>query len=292
MFLIGQSKYYSMKGKVKYMIIKTLVENTSISEEFNNEHGLSLYIETKQHKLLFDLGASALFVENAKKLNIDLSEIDMVVISHGHFDHGGGLNAFLNVNSKAKVYLNQKAFDKHYSNRLGGEKAYIGLDQGLIPNDRFVCVGDHLIIDSELELFSNIKGTTFNASGNKNLLMEFGDSMMQDDFSHEQNLIIKENGKTLLVAGCAHSGIVNIIEHLRRAKHDALSHVIGGFHLYNRVSKSHEDPALIRQIAEYLKSTASQYYTCHCTGIEPYGILKGIMGEKIKYLTTGSTLTI
>lgn len=274
------------------MIIKTLVENTSISDEFNSEHGLSLYIETNKHKLLFDLGAGALFVENAKKLGVDLSEVDLVVISHGHYDHGGGLKTFLNVNSKAKIYLNQKAFEKHYSNTPGGEKAYIGLDEGLLPNDRFIFVGDYLHIDEELQLFSNIKGMKLTSMGNKNLLMKLGASLVQDDFAHEQNLIIKEDSKALLVSGCAHNGIVNIIDHLSTAKYGSLSHVIGGFHLYNRSANKCEDPSLVGKIGEYLKNTGLKYYTCHCTGIEPYKNLKEIMGEKIQYLAAGSKLII
>ncbi|MHB8124058.1 MAG: MBL fold metallo-hydrolase [Desulfitobacteriaceae bacterium] len=274
------------------MIIKTLVENTSISEELNNEHGLSLYIETKKHKLLFDLGASELFVENAKKMSVDLSEVDLVVISHGHYDHGGGLKAFLNVNSKAKIYLNHKAFYSHYLNRPGREKAYIGLDEGLMPNDRFIYVGDHLIIDDELELFSNIKGMRLNSSANQDLLMELGTSLVQDDFAHEQNLIIKEDGKRLLIAGCAHNGIVNIIDNLSSVKNGLPSYIIGGFHLYNRSAVKNEDLALVSQIGEYLKNTGSMYYTCHCTGIEPYMNLKDIMREKIQYLATGSQLIL
>ncbi|MBP2627724.1 MAG: metallo-beta-lactamase family protein [Firmicutes bacterium] len=274
------------------MIIKTLVENTSTSEEFNSEHGLCLHIETKKHKLLFDLGASALFVENAKKMNVDLSKVDLVVISHGHYDHGGGLKAFLNVNSKAKIYLNQKAFDKHYANIRGGDKAYIGLDEGLLPNERFIFVDDNIIIDDELELFSSIKGRRLASLGNQDLFMELSSSMVQDDFAHEQNLIIKEDSKTLLVAGCAHNGIVNIIDHLNIANNGSISHVIGGFHLYNRAANTCEDPLLVSQIGEYLKNTDSKYYTCHCTGIEPYKKMKEIMGEKIQYLATGSQLIL
>lgn len=274
------------------MIIKTLVENTSISEEFKSEHGLSLYIETKNHKILFDLGASELFLENAKKLKIDLSEVDLVIISHGHNDHGGGLKAFLKINSKAKIYLNQKAFNKHYVNKRNGEKAYIGLDASLIPNNRFVYVGDHLVIDNELELFSNIKGTRLNPSGNQDLLMEVGNVLVQDDFVHEQNLIVREDEKTLIVAGCAHKGIVNILDHFNAEKNVSLSHVIGGFHLYNRSANKYEDSAFVRQIGEYLKSTGLMFYTCHCTGIEPYENFKGILGEKIEYLASGSQLTI
>lgn len=273
------------------MILITLVENTSISEELKSEHGLSLYIETKKHKLLFDLGASGLFAENAKKLNVDLAEVDLVVISHGHYDHGGGLNAFLNVNKKAQIYLNQKAFGKYYSNRPGGEKAYIGLDDSLMSNERFIYSGDYLCIDDELELFSNVRGRNLYPSGNQDLFMKRGSEYVQDDFAHEQSLVIKEDGKEVLIAGCAHNGIVNIIEHVRAKKNGRLpTHVIGGFHLYNPSAKRHEEPAKVREIGEYLKNTGLEYYTCHCTGLESYRHLQDLMGEQIGYLATGNQL--
>jgi len=277
---------------VEFMIIKVLVENTSTSDNMKCEHGLSLYIETKKHKIIFDLGASDLFVENANKMGIDLSEVDLVIISHGHYDHGGGLKAFLGVNSKAKIYLNQKAFDKHYVNKPSGEKVYIGLDEELVQNERLVFVGDHIVIDDELELFSNVKGLRCKPSGNEDLLMESGNMVVQDDFAHEQNLIIKEYGKNLLIAGCAHNGIVNIMDYFYTRKNRFPSHVIGGFHLYNRSRNNYEDPKLVRQIGEYLNNTGGEFYTCHCTGIESYKRLKEIMGEKIEYLATGSQLII
>lgn len=274
------------------MIIKTLVENTSISEEFKYEHGLSLYIETKKHQLLFDLGSSELFIENAKKLNVDLSDVDLVVISHGHYDHGGGLEAFLNLNSKAKIYLNQSAFDSHYSIRPNGEIAYIGLDQGLLPNNRFIFVGDYLHIDEELELFANIKGKKLISLGNHNLLMKIDNSYTQDNFSHEQNLIINEFGKNFLIAGCAHCGIVNIINQIKEIKEKPIDYVLGGFHLFNRSTNKCEKTDLISQIGDNLKRTDSMYYTCHCTGIIPFIKLKEIMGDKIQYLATGNTISI
>lgn len=281
-----------MKTKeVESMIIKTLVENTTIADVFDSEHGLSLYIETKKHKLLFDLGASGLFAENAEKMGVDLSTVDVVVISHGHADHGGGLETFLKRNTKAKIYLHAKAFEKHYSNRSSG-MANIGLDGKLLPNERFVFTGNNFAIDEELELFSNVTGSRLNPSGNENLLMEKDAVLVPDDFAHEQNLIIKENGVTLLIAGCAHRGIVNIVEHYRTMKNSYPSDVIGGFHLYNRSKKKAEDPEVIRQIGEYLLTTGSNYHTCHCTGIESYNHLKEIMGEKIDYLATGSQLNL
>ena len=88
------------------MRIQTLIEDTSGSNtELVCEHGLSFYLETALHKVLFDLGASGGFLKNARALRIDLTQVDTVILSHGHNDHGGGLREFLSVNNKAKVYV-------------------------------------------------------------------------------------------------------------------------------------------------------------------------------------------
>ena len=104
------------------MIIKTLVENTSKTGELKSEHGLSLYIETKKHKLLFDTGSSELYSVNAAKMGVDLAKVDIAVISHGHYDHGGGLETFLKINKKAKIYMHRNSLGKYYSNSSSGEK--------------------------------------------------------------------------------------------------------------------------------------------------------------------------
>ena len=109
---------------------------------------------------------------------------------------------------------------------------------------------------------------------------------------HEQNLIISENGKTLLIAGCAHNGIINIIDQFNVEKGYLPDYVIGGFHLYNHGTKQNEAPNVVDEIGNILLETHSQYYTCHCTGIESYNRLKTVMGENIDYISTGEQLTI
>jgi len=274
------------------MIVKVLSENTTSSEKLQGEHGLSLYIETQTHKLLFDTGASGLFAENAQKLGVDLAKVDIAVISHGHYDHGGGLETFLNLNGAAKVYIHQRAFEQHYANRPGGMKAYIGLNEALYANERFVFCNDRCQIDDELELFSHVQATRLIPSGNTDLLVKEGDTFIRDDFAHEQNLVIRQSGKTMLIAGCAHNGIINIIDRFKAEKGCYPDYVVGGFHLYNHGSKRDEVPEVVHEIGRILLETHARYYTCHCTGIESYNRLKAVMGENISYISTGDQITL
>jgi 7,8-dihydropterin-6-yl-methyl-4-(beta-D-ribofuranosyl)aminobenzene 5'-phosphate synthase len=99
------------------MNIITLMDNR-IDHEIKNkhlesQHGLSMHIETKEHHILFDTGQNAKFINNAKILGVDLTKVDICVISHGHYDHGGGLKAFLKLNNHAKVYMHPEAFRLH-----------------------------------------------------------------------------------------------------------------------------------------------------------------------------------
>jgi 7,8-dihydropterin-6-yl-methyl-4-(beta-D-ribofuranosyl)aminobenzene 5'-phosphate synthase len=274
------------------MIIKTLIENISDNPNLGAEHGLSLYIETKRHKILFDTGASQQFAENARKMDVDLAAVDIAILSHGHYDHGGGIRTFLELNQIAKIYMNKNVFQNHYSQSIFSQQKYIGLDQGLYPNPRFVFVEDGLIIDEELELFSHIDGNRFPPSGNQDLYMEINGELQQDDFTHEQNLIVRGDGKNLLVAGCAHKGIVNIVNQFYRDKMMMPDLVIGGFHLYNGAAKKDEEPSIVAGIGQALAETKVQYFTGHCTGKKSYEQLKVILGEKLGYISTGSQINL
>jgi len=273
------------------MIIKTLIENVPLSADFGAEHGLSLYIETQSNKILFDTGASSLFLENAKKLEVNIADIDYLIISHGHYDHGGGLKAFLAVNSTAEIFLHEQAFEKHYALRSNGKMEYIGLAEELRGHKQIVSTGDRFFISKGLQVFSGIKQLATPYESNIGLLKEQEGETIQDTFVHEQNLIIEEDELSLLITGCAHNGIINILEHYKQIKGQFPKVVIGGFHLSSRSGEKIEDKVL-DQIAEYLLSTNAKYYTCHCTGVEAFTYLKGIMGDAIDYLPSGSQITI
>jgi 7,8-dihydropterin-6-yl-methyl-4-(beta-D-ribofuranosyl)aminobenzene 5'-phosphate synthase len=274
------------------MVIKALVENTSLSEKYKCEHGLSLFIETVGHKVLFDMGSSDLFYENARNMGVDIKDADIAVLSHGHFDHGGGLRTFLTLNQKAQVHIRLGAFDEHIAVKPDGETQNIGLDEGLKDSDRISFTRGYLQIDDGIELFSDVRRTKFLSLANKVLKTKVGEQFIEDDFVHEQNLILSENGKSVLFAGCAHSGIVNILERYGEIKGRMPDVVIGGFHLFNPLNGLTEEDELLNKIGEYLKDTGSIYYTCHCTGLKAYETLKSIIGDKMRYLSAGSVVEI
>lgn len=273
------------------MLIKTLVENTTTTKTLGSEHGLSLYIEALGHKLLFDVGQSRLFLENAQRLNIDIANVDLLIISHGHYDHGGGLRTFLQNNATARVYLHQKAFEKHYSIRANGKLEYIGLEDELQYNNQIIFTSDRCLITKRIYLYTNDVQKVPQPAANSSLFAESNGQRIKDTFIHEQNLVIEENGKTLLLTGCAHNGIINILEKFHVITGRMPDYVIGGFHLSSR-SVGNESDENIDMIGNCLINTKARYYTCHCTGLVPYNRLKSMMGNNIAYLQTGSEVII
>ncbi len=275
------------------MLITNLIDNISNNPKLRSEHGLSYYIETKNHKLLFDCGQGCAFIDNAKELNIDLNQIDTVVISHGHYDHGGGLDEFLKINNHAKIYLNKQAFNTFYSKKSSTEIKYIGLDKKLKYHPQIELVtGETFVIDENLALYSKINQITLSPLGNQVLIEKRGTQIQEDQFLHEQSLVIREGDTCVLMAGCAHNGIVNIINQISKRSQLSLNYVFGGFHLYNLTQDSYEDDSRIMEIAHALLKTNATFFTGHCTGYKAYELLKIIMHDKIEYNFVGNVKEI
>lgn len=270
------------------MIVKILAENSSISPLLGSEHGLSLYIETDYKKILFDTGVGSLFLENARTMDVDIKDVDFTVISHGHYDHGGGLETLLYENDKAPVYIHKKAFDNYYAKAVGQAPRYIGIDNSLKCHERMVKTEGNYQIDDNSKLISDVTEREFFPSGNTSLFME----LRNDEFQHEQNLLIREADKMVLFAGCAHNGIVNIMKKVYNEEGAFPDYVFSGFHLFNSSTKKSEHPDFIEGIANFLIGTNAQFYTGHCTGIEAYDQLKKIMGDQIQYMATGSVFDV
>lgn len=266
------------------MNIKVLTENTSISDEFKFEHGLSLYIETEDKNILFDSGKTGMFFDNAKQLGVDISQVDVVVISHGHYDHTGGLKTFLENNSKAPIYINENAFLDYYAE----DGRYIGVDKSLIDNDRIVLVSDEYEIDKNLKLYTMNKKERPYKTQSKGLLLRTENGEKEDTYIHEQYLVITENGKNTLISGCSHKGILNIVEFFDEFD---IKTFIGGFHLMN-ISVDECGIIELDKIADKLLKYKTMYYTGHCTGVEQYNYLKSKMAEKLDYIPAGKSFSV
>ncbi len=258
------------------MKITALVENTVGNKLVEAEHGLSLFIETQGRRILFDMGQTNLFESNAEKLGVNLSAVETAVLSHGHYDHGGGLKRFLEINGNAPVYISRYAFEPHYN----GEEKYIGLDTSLEENSRLVTTYDVTEISDGITIYSCRDNPSEHNLGSFGLNMLSDGKLVPDDFRHEQYLLVNEDGKRVLFSGCSHKSIMDIVSRFRP---DVL---IGGFHF----SKLPLDEKLA-SYAEFLDGFDTDYYTCHCTGTEQYGFMRGHM-RKLNYISCGETIVL
>lgn len=260
--------------------VSALIEETSACGLLH-EHGLSLYIETKNHNILFDTGQTGAFADNAEAMGIDLKKVDIAVVSHAHYDHTGGLERFFKENKHARVYANERVFLKYYS----ADGRYIGADESLKDNGRFIFTGNETVIDDELYLFTGNMFKRIYDVKKENMSVADENGFTPDDFLHEQYLLISDAKKTLLVSGCSHKGIMNIVSWCSPVP----DYVISGFHFMN-VGTEGEDGEYIKNAADVLLDTGAKYFTCHCTGAEQYALLKKSMGGKLKYLRGGDRI--
>lgn len=262
------------------MKLSVLMENTARSPEFFREHGLSLFVETENRRILFDMGQTDRFAENAARMHVPLETAELAVLSHGHYDHGGGLKRFLQLNRHAPVYVSPYAFEPHFS----GPEKDIGLDRSLQGEPRLLS-GRAFPKDSQLEL-TDCAGLEIPFPANPfGLYTRRDGKLIPEDFRHEQYLIVHEKGRRIVFSGCSHRGILNIVRWL---KPDVL---IGGFH-FKKLDPHGEGRETLSEAARLLLESGAMFYTGHCTGEEQGKFLKGRMGSRLELLSAGDVLDL
>lgn len=272
------------------MKIINLIENTEGAAGCVNAHGLSFYVETEKHKLLLDLGPSEETLKNAAYLGIDLSAVDTVVLSHGHYDHSGGIIPFTAVNDKAVIYMQESAVDDYFAD--DGEDVqqrfrYIGIDKNIASLGQVRFLNGDTKIDDELDIFVIRNRKRKLPFTNKRLLVRTGDEYRQDDFGHEHFLVIRREGKSVLMSGCAHNGILNILDAYKEKYGNMPDLVISGFHLMKKTDYNDSELEEIMAIAKELKKYPTKFVTCHCTGTAAFEEMKNIMGDSLDYVHSG-----
>jgi 7,8-dihydropterin-6-yl-methyl-4-(beta-D-ribofuranosyl)aminobenzene 5'-phosphate synthase len=282
------------------MRVTTLIENSMLEgrEDLVAEFGLSLHIRRGDLQILFDTGASGAFADNAGRLGIDLEKVDVAVLSHHHFDHGGGLQRFLAINHRARVHLRASGWAPRYFRALVVVKRPIGLDASLFDRfaHRFELVTESMEIAPGVFLLTDIGSKYPRPEGNRHLFVDRGGSLELDPFEHERVLVVREDDGLVVFTGCSHHGILNMIEAARNRFPDTpVKAVFGGFHLVgvpflDSMSASYEEVESIGR--KMLELTAGPVYTAHCTGRKAYGVLSGVMGSSLRPFSTGTSVEV
>jgi 7,8-dihydropterin-6-yl-methyl-4-(beta-D-ribofuranosyl)aminobenzene 5'-phosphate synthase len=234
-----------------------------------------------------DTGRSGAFVDNASELGIDIAAVDHLVISHGHNDHTGGLERFFEANASARVYLAPRAFEEKYSLKRTIPQ-FIGTDRGVLERhrDRLCYVPESSEPIPGVQVAPIPERPDPEPVGNGHLYVLRAEGRVPDPFDDERFVLIEHADGAVLLTGCSHAGIVNIVRAARRRLGDTpLTHVIGGFHL---VGESEER---VREIAQQLQDIP-QIYTGHCTGTEAYEIFRDELGSRVRYANGGSQFRV
>ena len=274
------------------MKITTLIENKLGShEDLYIEHGISLYVEADGKKILFDTGASGNFIDNAKSLNVDLKKIDYVILSHGHHDHSGGFERLMReINPNIKLFIGKEFFNKKHSLRPTGAYDFVGnpFDENLFKkNDIKVeyIDSDETKLTENISIFTNFERNEEFENINKTMYIGNKDGYEKDMFRDEISLGIKTTKGLVVIVGCSHAGIVNILDTINKRSNTNIHALVGGTHLIR------EDDAKINKIIDYLKEREIKVIgACHCTGKQGETMLSQQLEENFITNNTGDVL--
>ena len=257
-----------------------LSDNRSSDSHLSTEHGLSILLETEQHKILLDTGASDVFIQNAELLGVNLSNVDYVFISHGHSDHAGGLRYFLEHNRQAQVIVSPDAMSGKFFSKRGNLHS-ITADWPELDENRLILINQTCEIEEDIHVIVHIPQIHPIPKGNQNLYVQdaHGD-YIHDDFRHELALYVDG----LLFTGCAHSGLENILSACPWHVHT----VVGGFHLLDGQETDEELVALTQRLKANYPET--RFYTSHCTGDNVFEVMKGVMGKQLQSFRCGTMI--
>ena len=270
--------------------ITALMENkASANRALVNEHGLSLLLEADGRRILFDCGQGAHFIDNAHRLGISLHGLDAAVISHGHYDHAAGFRDFLESGYAVPfLCIGKGFFDKKYSRKgiryadlsAGWNEAF-ALSHGIAVRE----------IDSDTELFPGM--TIFHGFPRihaeeiipERFVRETEEGIIHDDFSDEIAIGIDTDNGLVLITGCSHPGVMNILDAVMERTGKNVYAVVGGSHL------SEADDARIADTLSYLRAAGVEIAAlCHCSGARAEELAGDIFGEKAAGLAVGESI--
>jgi 7,8-dihydropterin-6-yl-methyl-4-(beta-D-ribofuranosyl)aminobenzene 5'-phosphate synthase len=251
------------------MKLTVLMDNTTILDTpYLSESGLSFLIETEDAKIIFDTGYSSVFLSNARKMGIDLADITAVALSHGHNDHTNGLPALGKLlqkkGKKVPLVLHPACLEKKWWHNKDGNLEEIGMPvdgefleryYNVMPTIKTTKVGDSLYFLGFIPRKSSTANEPIGLTTN-------GDNRLVPDFVEDDSAIVFDGKDGLVIInGCAHSGIVNILNYSHELfPEKPIAAVIGGFHMLSK------DQVWLEDVSKQIKGfEPARIYPCHCT---------------------------
>lgn len=265
------------------MKITVLIENAA-PENLKAEWGLSLLIEHGGKKYLLDASASPAFIDNAKALGIELSDVDAAVLSHAHFDHSDGLDAFCDLNDRAPVYIRKGAGENCYSWHRRFPK-YIGVQRGVLQkrSDRLVRVDGDYVMECGVMLIPHKASDLKQRGKAAQMYVRKGLWLFPDEFRHEHSLVFDLPTGLVVFSSCSHSGIDSILDEIAKTfPGKKVRAVVGGLHLVRT------PPREVNLLAQrLLKMGVPELYIGHCTGEQAMEILERELPGHVHRMETG-----
>ncbi|WP_304508518.1 MBL fold metallo-hydrolase [Anaerotignum sp.] len=270
------------------MKITVLTDDKVKNRRLLAEHGLSLFIEYKDCNILFDTGQSDVYIQNANALQFDLNKTDFIVLSHGHYDHCGGIYCFPGLKNIPKIYLQKSAVKQKYAINSDG-KTYreIGIPWCADDYDITFINGNKKISD-DIALLGNIPSTVEFEEISKGLFIKNGNEISADMMTDEQVLVFDTEKGLIVFLGCSHPGIINCLHYtLKQFPGKKIDTVVAGMHLDN------VNPLRLQLTIQQLTNLGiRKVYPLHCTGICAISEMKKILGEKCGILYAGDSVEI
>jgi 7,8-dihydropterin-6-yl-methyl-4-(beta-D-ribofuranosyl)aminobenzene 5'-phosphate synthase len=281
-----------MDGRKQMEIkITTLAENTATADCIG-EWGLSMLVEADEKRILFDTGAGTAALMNATTMGVDLSGVDCIILSHGHYDHTGGLYQTLKRTGPKKIFAHPDIWSRKYGSLDKKPKRFIGIPH---LREAFESMGASFQLSSQPQRISDritttgeIPMQTTYESVETYLCVKEAEELVQDPLADDLSLVIDGDFGLVVVLGCAHRGIINNLMQAREVTgKETIYAAIGGTHLIHANKERMEKTvdALLKMGVQYLGVS-------HCTGFKAAAYLAEIFGDRFFHNNAGTRLTL